>query len=733
MYFCTLTTQTIFMKKLLLPTLICFINILHAQYPNIKYTQELAHSPTMGCCPNTPLPRYEVVFRDDFEEGPLNATEWSDNFLDDNDRFYFENNLEPLYFGKEGENIFVNDGTLKLVADNLVPYKTVNGKDVKYSVGQIWSKQQWRYGKFECRFKISQGEAIFPAFWMQSHTGNGYDEIDIFEAFGHWGEGNDPFLNYRSGGTLNSASGSYDSYTGTQVDATHIAELTANEWHIATLEWTPYFLKVTIDGILTNEQYRYYKVCDGIKVPVKCENDDSNDCLETKYIENMAFPDDYMNVTFWMNLIPVYEWDPDHPLISETNTPFPAIAEIDYIEVQQLPHGTWKDCENKLFCTYSVHGYKEDNINICSDGTFAAPKNFTMYPSNSLWSDFTFTTSNNVNGIVSDNSVALVAPYPTEGDGWFQFEIPENANANCIGQDRILRKNLIFNAIDNIVVSLDGKIYNSETLIYINEGIHTIKIETPNNPTLNYEIVINGVTHSANELTYNFISDNSYQITFTSYENILCKSNATLFITVPCTLPDLYIDNRPSYMHFPLTFPSHLELCYGNHTFSASSDWQISEAWLMHNAVNGTPLQITNNSIQISTSILEGESYYLVLNKPGCSNPIYIAFNVEGICCLPDDPCNGACILEAHPNPVSQTLTVNANGSGISPTGEEYIPLISEINIYNRYMQPVRRIAGINLANYILDVTELINNEFYIVEAKDQYGNACRKTIMVSR
>jgi len=746
------------MKKLLLPVLICFISILAAQTPDIKYTQELKHYPTMGCCPDGPMPDYSIKFRDDFDGTVLNSNVWMDNFPKyDHLRYYWINNQEPVYFGAVDENVFVNHGTLKLLVDTIDPNKTYNGKAVKYSVGQIWSKQQWRYGKFECRFKVPQGEAFLPAFWMQSYTGNGYDEIDIVEAFGNWGGGSDPFMQYKSGGTLNSAAGSYDAYDGTQIDATHIAPLTSNEWHLAILEWTPYFLKVTIDGVLTNEQYRYYRVCDGRMEPIKCsENSPLGYCREEKYIENMAFPDDYMNVTFWLNLQPVADWW-GKP-ISQTNTPIPAIEEIDYMQVEQLPQGTWGECENKLFCTYSVQDHKENSINICTDGITASPNVFYLYPEldnntqYNFWKNYTFTYSNNIDATVGDSwawhnghpkkagTVTINTPYPKNETSWFQFEISENANNTCIGQDRIFKKTLNFIEPELPKITLDAKEVEENKKYYVLNGSHTIKADIQNIANIiscKIEISYEGLSSllfSSNSQEINFSLNNSDFITnyivkiILNYKTGCYREYKFKIKRLDCAPPSVIIDGQP-ITDIPFSEQQTFSLCYGNHNFSllSGSNYNIYSA-----SIGGATIPVVNNSFLINSTTTLNRYYVSIQNENSFCN-IMLTIDVIGVPCLSGNAFNGNCALEAHPNPASQNLAINAASIGTLASGYIYTPLISEINIYNRYMQPVKRISSVNSTNYTLSVLDLTNNEFYIVESKDQYGNSCRKTIMIAR
>jgi len=70
--------------------------------------------------------------------------------------------------------------TAYLKKNNRIP---VNGNyPFDYTLGMLWSKQFYRYGYFECRFKAPEGKGLWPAFWLYGQ--NSKDEIDFFELKG---------------------------------------------------------------------------------------------------------------------------------------------------------------------------------------------------------------------------------------------------------------------------------------------------------------------------------------------------------------------------------------------------------------------------------------------------------------------------------------------------------------------------------------------------------------------
>jgi len=724
-------------------------------FPELKYTQELTHNPTMGCCPANPPTSsdYQVVFRDDFDGTSLNTTEWQTDFLWDNNHYIGENNAEPFYVGGIGENIFVENGILKLKVDNLIPNQTVNGKAVKYSMGQVWSKKKFRYGKFECKFKLPEGNtgALYPAIWMQNDTyyADSRDEIDMIEAYGYLVD-NNASMEYGCG-SLNSVAGSWECYQQNVGYQDNHVPLTPGAWHIVSMERTPYFMIIKLDGTVIHESYRYYKVCDGEKTPFKC-NEEVPACVgEQKFIENMAFTDDYMNLCINLTLQPTTEWW-GIP-IAETNTDIPAFFEIDYIQVEQPATGTWGDCENKMFCTYSVINQKDDIINICSTENAISPNQFVLYPKASSWVNNVFSHSNNINAVIDhvylqgdDNVAVTLNPnYPTNELAWFQFQIPENANSTCIGQDRIFKKTLQFNELGSspLEVLLDNNYLLEYDKIYlIKKGLHSIKIQSPNDVGLVNEIsitnTVNNITQTfnSNEVLYDFLVlgySRDYKIKI-KISNEICSIEKNYSILCECNdMPEMYINNNmyangEFWNHTAAWYNDPIEFCYGQHTFSFENGWQLISAFDYTHQIN---LSVNNNTIIINASS-QATLFDVHLKGPdGCI--IVYTMKIIGMCCLPDHSCNGNCVLEAYPNPANQYLMMGAPPTRTTTNGNTYAPVIRQINVYDKYMQQVKTITPGDVINYNLNVMDLNNNEFYIVETKDQYGNPCRKTVMISR
>ena len=84
-----------------------------------------------------------------------------------------ENNLYPLQ-SWEMDTILFKKNKITLTDGNKFPFK--------YTGGLLYTKKEYKYGYFEIRFKASEGQGIWPAFWLFGAKPN--NEIDFFELKG---------------------------------------------------------------------------------------------------------------------------------------------------------------------------------------------------------------------------------------------------------------------------------------------------------------------------------------------------------------------------------------------------------------------------------------------------------------------------------------------------------------------------------------------------------------------
>jgi beta-glucanase (GH16 family) len=117
-----------------------------------------------------PPPGYKLVWADEFNDGKLDLAKW--DFRTDS----------KMWSTQKPENVSVRDGKLILAV------KKENAGDKHYTGAGVISKQAFKYGYYESRFKVPPGAGWHTSFWMMKHNGQGgtgpgvsAQELDVCE------------------------------------------------------------------------------------------------------------------------------------------------------------------------------------------------------------------------------------------------------------------------------------------------------------------------------------------------------------------------------------------------------------------------------------------------------------------------------------------------------------------------------------------------------------------------
>ena len=117
-----------------------------------------------------PPPGYKLVWSDEFNGASLDTNKW--DFRTDS----------KMWSTQLPQNVSVRDGKLILSAKK----EDAGGKH--YTGGGIISKQAFKYGYYESRFKVPPGAGWHTSFWMMLHNGHGgtgptvsAQELDVCE------------------------------------------------------------------------------------------------------------------------------------------------------------------------------------------------------------------------------------------------------------------------------------------------------------------------------------------------------------------------------------------------------------------------------------------------------------------------------------------------------------------------------------------------------------------------
>ena len=165
--------------------------------------------------------------------------------------------------------IRVSNGTCKLLTDSADYYGeiwnwpqgifTVDTLMYNYRTGALYSKQQFKYGYFEIKFRLPappepplSHQGFGPNFWLfGSDKPNNvwWSEIDIFEINAY---------SPKDGSNVYTSNIHY-SEKDTGWHPTHynmLGNISSSDWHIASCIWTNRFIKIYLNGKLINKVRR---------------------------------------------------------------------------------------------------------------------------------------------------------------------------------------------------------------------------------------------------------------------------------------------------------------------------------------------------------------------------------------------------------------------------------------------------------------------------------------------
>lgn len=135
---------------------------------------------------------WNLVFHDEFDSVRLDYNKWMDAFPWGRHVC----STRDYAYCTEGKNASITSGILTMITkketvtarsvgyepdDKILCDNKPNYRTFYYTTAMLYSRQEFLYGYFEMRFKVSKGKGLWPAFWLYGYDA---DEIDIFEMFG---------------------------------------------------------------------------------------------------------------------------------------------------------------------------------------------------------------------------------------------------------------------------------------------------------------------------------------------------------------------------------------------------------------------------------------------------------------------------------------------------------------------------------------------------------------------
>ncbi len=181
-----------------------------------------------------------------FAQTKYNKLIWSDEFnyngAPDSSKWSYNSgaggwgNNELEYYTDRPQNVMVKDGMLHITA------LKEDYKDSHYTSARILTKGKFsfKYGRIEVRAKLPAGVGTWPAIWM---LGSNIDSV-------HWPACGEIDIMEHLGRDMNKIYGTlhYPEHFGDHANGKTTMVKDATQFHIYGLEWTPDFLKISVDG-----------------------------------------------------------------------------------------------------------------------------------------------------------------------------------------------------------------------------------------------------------------------------------------------------------------------------------------------------------------------------------------------------------------------------------------------------------------------------------------------------
>ncbi len=183
---------------------------------------------------------YQLVWSDEFNYNGIPDTSKWDYDTEGNESGWGNNEAE-FYTKARIENARVENGTLSIIA------RKEDYENKKYTSARIYTKADWKYGKFEIRAKLPAGRGSWAAIWMMpegwSFNDGGWPDVGEFDIMEHVGS---------DLGVIHASAHSkdYQWQNGTQKTNTTFIADAASAFHLYTWEWTPEYVKSYIDNHL---------------------------------------------------------------------------------------------------------------------------------------------------------------------------------------------------------------------------------------------------------------------------------------------------------------------------------------------------------------------------------------------------------------------------------------------------------------------------------------------------
>jgi beta-glucanase (GH16 family) len=251
--------------------------------------------------------RGQLVWSDEFDGASINTNHWTFDIGTGHPPGWGNNELE--YYTGRPENAYVSSGVLHIVALR-EDYRGSAYTSAKLVSRRLFSK---KYGRFEIRAKLPQGQGYWPALWLMPERSvyGGWaasGEIDMMENRGRNPQNVLGTLHF-GGGYPNNKQSSGPSFTFPPGDS-------VTNFHVYTLEWSSNAISWYVDNHLYQTQTSWWS----------CSNP-TNSGVRNPY---PAPFDQAFYVIMNLAIGGKFGGNPD------SSTVFPGEMQVDYVRVYEL-------------------------------------------------------------------------------------------------------------------------------------------------------------------------------------------------------------------------------------------------------------------------------------------------------------------------------------------------------------------------------------------------------------
>jgi beta-glucanase (GH16 family) len=189
-------------------------------------------------------PAWQLVWSDEFnapDNSPVDSSKW---VMETGGNGWGNNEWE--YYTDRTDNAHIENGMLAIIAKK----ETFQNRNYTSARLKTQGKFTQKYGKFEARTKLPQGQGIWPAFWMlgDDFSTAGWPacgELDIMENIGR-----EPSIVHGAIHGPGYSGGDGPAATFTLPSGQKFAD----DFHVFAIEWDPDAIRWYVDGVLYETQ-----------------------------------------------------------------------------------------------------------------------------------------------------------------------------------------------------------------------------------------------------------------------------------------------------------------------------------------------------------------------------------------------------------------------------------------------------------------------------------------------